>query len=206
MDDSPGATAMAAAYALNGAGVLPSREAVVASIAYAGDDEHRQKMHELLAVADVRRLYERRGERRAAVRALITRMCSAASDPHHVIADADVADLAILCDDVIVRDEVLVRALKPRRRASLQRVLTAVVQRLPPPEDAPLCSVLAWVAYVGGDGAVANVALDRAFASDPEYSLAHLIADSLDRQVAPTMLEDVMRGAARDLKHRREAG
>jgi hypothetical protein len=62
------------------------------------------------------------------------------------------------------------------------------------------------VAYVGGDGAVANVALDRAFASDPDYSLAHLIADSLDHQVAPTMLEEVMRGAARDLKHRREAG
>lgn len=204
--DSPGATAMAAAYALNGAGVLPSREAVVASVAYAGDDEHWATMNDLLAEADLQHQHERRADRRAAVRALITKLCNACSDPRYVIADEDIADLAILCQDVIVRDEVLVRALKPRRRASLQRVLTAVVQRLPPPDDAALCSVLAWVAYVGGDGAIANVALARAFASDPDYSLAHLIADSLDRQVAPSTLEDVMRGAARDLKHRREAG
>lgn len=205
-DDSPGAIAMAAAYALNGTGVLPSRDAVVESLAYRADDDQWERMITLLTEADIRRQSERRADRRSAVRALISRLCSAVSDPRYVIADADIADLASLCQDVIVRDEVLVRALKPRRRAALQRVLTAVVQRLPPPYDAPLCSVLAWVAYLGGDGAIANVALDRAFASDPDYSLAHLIADSLDRQVAPFMLEEVMRGAARDLKHGREAG
>jgi hypothetical protein len=203
---APGVTAMAAAHALRGRGVLPSREAVADSIAYDGGDDHWETMFDLLAEADIGLMSKRRGECRTAVRELVARLCSEASNPRWVIDDADVAMLAALCQDVIVRDEVLVRALKPRRRESLQRVLTAALRRLPPPDDAPLCSVLAWVAYVAGNGVVANVALDRAFASDPEYSLAQLIADSLHRQVPPSQLEEVMRGAARDLKHRREAG
>jgi hypothetical protein len=71
---------------------------------------------------------------------------------------------------------------------------------VPPPFDAPVCATLAWIAYAGGDGVVANIALDRALTTDPDYPLARLIGDALDRQVPPWILEEVMRSAARDLK------
>ena len=55
-------------------------------------------------------------------------------------------------------------------------------------------------------GVITNVALDRALATDPDYSLALLTADALQRQVPPWVLEEVMRGAARDLRGRSAAG
>jgi hypothetical protein len=51
--------------------------------------------------------------------------------------------------------------------------------------DAPVCTLLAWIAYGAGDGARANVALDRALGTDPEYSLAVLLRQALDGGVTP---------------------
>jgi hypothetical protein len=65
-----------------------------------------------------------------------------------------------------------------------------------------VCAALAWISYAAGDGVVANVAVDRALATDPHYSLAGLIDDALTRQVPPHLLEDVMHEAARDLRRR----
>ena len=122
------------------------------------------------------------------------------------MAAEDAADLVALCDDVVVRDEVLIRCRKPRRRQAIVRVLLDVARRVPPPHDASICASLAWAAYAAGDGVVANVAVDRALGSDPTYSLALLIGDALQRQVPPWVLEEVMRGAARDLQGRSAAG
>jgi hypothetical protein len=88
------------------------------------------------------------------------------------------------------------------RRVTLLRVLSEAVRRLPPPYDAAVCASLAWVAYANGDGVVANIALDRALETDPTYSLALLIDDALYRQVPPSALQAVMRGAAHDLRAR----
>lgn len=45
------------------------------------------------------------------------------------------------------------------------------------PDDvaAELCSVLAVAAYRAGDGALAQVAVDRCLRGDPEHRLAHLM-------------------------------
>jgi hypothetical protein len=201
---SPGATAMAAAYALAGQGVLPDRDAVVRSVGYDGRDP--EQMIELIEAALDRHATQRQSLRRLAIRTLVERLTADLLDPRGGVGDDDAAELAALCDDVIVRDEVLVRALKPRRREVLLRVLRDVVRRIPPSYDAPICATLAWVAYADGDGATANVALDRVLATDPDYSLALLIADALDRQVPPSVLEDVMRAAARDLRSSRRVG
>ena len=48
-----------------------------------------------------------------------------------------------------------------------------------------MCSSdLAWQA---GDGALANVALDRALADNPRYSMAQLLRDALDSGAPPSM-------------------
>jgi hypothetical protein len=203
---SPGALALAAAYALAGKGVLPDREAVVRSIDYVGDPAATTTMTALIVAARRRHDQETLTERRLAVRTLVSRLSAARRDPRATVSDDDAADLAALCDDVVVRDEILIRCRKPRRRSVLVRLLTDVARRIPPPYDAPICSSLGWAAYAAGEGVVANVAIDRALRTDPEYSLALLIGDALQRQVPPWVLDDVMKGAARDLRGRSAAG
>jgi hypothetical protein len=197
---SSGATALAAAYALAGHAVLPSRDAVVASLEFHGDETAAERMRKIVAAAMTRHADQPQTERRLAVRTLASRLSAERIDPRHRIDDIDAGELAALFHDVMVRDEILVRALKPRRRAALLQILVEVVRRIPPPFDPPVCATLAWIAYAGGDGVVANVALDRALATDPEYPLGRLIGDALDRQVPPWLLEEVMRSAARDLR------
>jgi hypothetical protein len=201
---SRGATAIAAAYALIGQGVLPDREALVRSLRYDGRDP--AAMVERLEAARDRHSRQRRKTRQRAVRALVNRLTAELADPRGSVSDDDAAELAALCEDVIVRDEVLVYALTAERRDLLLRVLHSAVGRIPPPEDVAICATLAWVSYAAGDGAVANIALDRTLATDPTYSLALLIMDALDRQVPPDVLQDVMREAARDLRRRHSVG
>jgi hypothetical protein len=199
---SPGATALNAAHAMRGQGILPSREAVVASIAYSGGAEQAAAMGEVIDAAIDRQIGVPQAARRLAVKSLLSRLCAASHDPRAEVSEIDAAELAALCEDVVVRDEVLIRARKPRRRVTLVRVLTQVARLLPPPFDAPVCATLAWISYAAGDGVVANVAVDRALATNPHYSLAGLIDDALTRQVPPYLLEEVMREAARDLRSR----
>jgi hypothetical protein len=203
-DQSRGATAIAAAYALAGQAVLPDRAALVRSIGYDGD--HAVGMHEVIEAAFVRHAVQTRQARRLAVRALVARLMTEFADPRSSVTDEDAAELAALCEDVIVRDEVLVYAPKPEDRDVLLRVLRDVVHRIPPPYDAPICATFAWLAHSCGDGAIANIALDRVLATDPDYSLGLLIADALDRQVPPSVLQQVMREAASDLRRGSAAG
>jgi hypothetical protein len=202
-DRSPGATAIAAAYAFAGQVVLPDRAALVSSVAFDGD---LSVAREAIETALARQSRECEPARVLAVRALIERLIAAGCDPRTSVSAGDAAELAAFCDDVIVRDEVLVQAIEPETREVLLRVLREVARLTPPPYDAPICSTLAWVAYATGDGALANVAIDRTFATDPDYSLALLILDSLNAQLPPEVLEQVMREAGRDLRRRSAAG
>jgi Domain of unknown function (DUF4192) len=48
-------------------------------------------------------------------------------------------------------------------------------------------SLLAFCAWQNGDGALANVALDRALADNPRYSMALLLRQVLDSGAPPSM-------------------
>lgn len=61
-------------------------------------------------------------------------------------------------------------------------------------DTAPLSAVLAVCAWMVGDGAAARVALDRALAADPAYSLAHLVSAALDNGIPPWSWRESMRG------------
>jgi hypothetical protein len=50
----------------------------------------------------------------------------------------------------------------------------------------PACP-LAFCAWQSGDGALANVALDRSLADNPDYSMALLLRDALDSGAPPSM-------------------
>ena len=113
---------------------------------------------------------------------------------------ADAAALAVALADVRARDALAVQMLD--RSDALLSLLTQVVQLVPPPEDAPACALLAWTAYGRGNGAVANVALDRALASQPDHALAGLLRASLDGGITPDEVRAVVRGTAEVLAGR----
>ena len=71
--------------------------------------------------------------------------------------------------------------------------------RLAPPgfEAGPLC-LAGFSAYLCGDGAQALIALQRASALDPDYSLAGLLLEALTQGVPPDRLESVTRPLAED--------
>ena len=103
----------------------------------------------------------------------------------------DAARLTVGLADVHARDELA--GLMLSRSDELLSMLLQVARAVPPPDDAPVCTLLAWTAYGRGDGGLANVALDRALAGDPDYSLARLLRQCLDGGIRP---EEVRRLAA----------
>lgn len=69
-----------------------------------------------------------------------------------------------------------------------------LVRRCPPTVLAPVASLLAFAAWLSGDGALSWCAVDRALDADPDYSMAHLVADALAGAVAPTVWRPVPEG------------
>ncbi|OYO21004.1 hypothetical protein CGZ93_12440 [Enemella dayhoffiae] len=97
----------------------------------------------------------------------------------------DCAELAVLCHDPLVRDQVLLRM----RRCDAQRHLalwTRVVSVSAAPfEVAPLC-LLALAAWLSGNGALQVVCMERAEKINPGFSLLGLLNDIHDHALAPS--------------------
>ncbi|HVE74303.1 MAG TPA: DUF4192 family protein, partial [Mycobacteriales bacterium] len=85
-----------------------------------------------------------------------------------------------------------------RRGDALRSLLTDLCRATVPPYDAPVCTLLGWVGYAAGEGAVANVAVDRALASEPTYSLALLLREFLHHQVPPREVRRLLRQLPRE--------
>ena len=138
--------------------------------------------------------------RKAAVRAF-REVVEAAGDPRSRRGDPVAADLTVSLQDVVVRDEVLTWALRePEPRL---RVLLDLAGRTVSPYDVPVCTMLAIVAWLRGDGGLANVALDRAWRGDPTYSLAALVREGLHQQLPPSVVRAWLRGTEQALRPRR---
>jgi hypothetical protein len=102
-----------------------------------------------------------------------------------LLADEPVAWLTVVLAHLAVRDDAWARMDAGYRAAHL-RLWTDVVRRattayLPAP-----ASLLAFTAWQSGEGALANIAIDRALAADPGYSLARLLRDIMDAGVPPS--------------------
>jgi hypothetical protein len=102
------------------------------------------------------------------------------------ITDHDqLAWLTVTIADLRVRDDAWAR-MEPRHRTDHQRLWTDVARHACEPYVPAPASLLAFTAWQSGDGALANVAIERALAADPEYSMAHLIGQALDAGLPPS--------------------
>lgn len=93
--------------------------------------------------------------------------------------------LAVSLAHLAVRDDAWAR-MEPGHRDAHRRMWTDVVRRaglawVPAP-----ASLLAFTAWQCGEGALANIAIDRALGADPGYSMALLLRDIIDAGVPPS--------------------
>jgi hypothetical protein len=94
--------------------------------------------------------------------------------------------LTVALREVRVRDDAWARML-PEHRAAHRRLWTDLTRLAGPGYVAAPATLLAFVAWQSGDGALANIALDRALADNPRYSMAKLLRQVLDSGAPPQL-------------------
>ena len=174
--------------------VLASRQALAATLAPAAGQE-AEAMHRATSAAQLR------WRRLAASAARGTAPRSATLEPrlsavHAAIglyrsggnlgSHEDAAWLALSLTDTSIRDDAWSRMDREHRDAH-RRLWTDLTRLARPGYVAAPASLLAFTAWQAGDGALGNVALDRALTDNPRYSMALLLRDALDAGVPPSM-------------------
>jgi hypothetical protein len=94
--------------------------------------------------------------------------------------------LALVLEDLPVRDDAWAR-MDPDHNEAHLRLWTDVTRLARPGYAAAPAALLAFTAWQSGNGALANVALDRALADQPDYSMAMLLRQALDCGAPPSM-------------------
>ncbi|MEV7010376.1 DUF4192 domain-containing protein [Streptosporangium sp. NPDC051022] len=109
------------------------------------------------------------------------------------LGDEDAARLGLALAVIRIRDEAWALVTDETRDAhlGLWRDLT---RRLEPRFVPPAASLLAVAAWCRGDSALAGVALARACAIDPDYSMANLLVHALRHLLPPRVLRERMPG------------
>jgi hypothetical protein len=120
------------------------------------------------------------------------RRATAVAARGEVLSDEDAAWLTAVLTVPEVRDQawIAIDGGEPHRRLWIDITRRAV----PDAAAAPAC-LLAIAAYLDGDGALANIALDRCLHADPGYSLARLLRHALLAGVPPEVWRDATLGA-----------
>jgi hypothetical protein len=118
---------------------------------------------------------------RAAVRDAIRRYRTGSS-----IEDrARLAFLAVVLADLRVRDDAWAQ-MDPGRAGPHTALWTDIVTGAAPEFVPAPASLLAFTAWQAGEGALANVAAERALAADPAYSMALLIGGAVQAGMPPS--------------------
>jgi hypothetical protein len=194
-----GVSALEAAAVAAGTVVEDDRDALAARIAAPGWAQRRAMVDECARVAEecTEDLLDLGRERVAArswtaVTAALDHCRPGATGG---LSDADVARIAWGLRDADVRDRCLQFPLGAEAAAA-EQLWTECTRRAPAPLDAAPATLLAVSAWLRGDGAMANVALERALTSEPGYSLARLLGDALSACVTPSELRALLIEAA----------
>ena len=77
--------------------------------------------------------------------------------------------------------------MRPEHREAHTRLWTDLTRLAQPGYVCAPAALLAFVAWQSGNGALANVALDRALAEDADYSMAVLLRQVIDSGAPPSL-------------------
>jgi hypothetical protein len=113
-----------------------------------------------------------------------------------VLDDDRVVALATALGIAEVRSTALRRTAGPGGAAA-EQLWAALARETPDPEAAEPATLLAVSALLRGDGALANVALDRAERAWPGHAFATLVRRAAVAGLRPSLLREVLTGGAR---------
>jgi hypothetical protein len=193
----PAAHPAAAAMARAGSRVLASRAEMAARVApLRGGAAESMRRATRRAERHAAQLLARVGAspRRGAARRLIAAeglaavgaMIAAYRRGGRFATDYEVAWLTVALRDLRVRDDAWAR-MDPAHAGAHLRLWLDVTRRAQPGHVAAPAALLAFVAWQSGDGALANVALDRALTDDPDYSMALLLRQVIAAGAPPSL-------------------
>jgi hypothetical protein len=193
--EHPAAAAMTAA----GVPVLPDRAALADSVSpLGGIARHSMRQATRRAEAHAVNLLSqaaRSGRPGRARRLVIMEGLSAVADAIETYrrggrfaTDDQLAWLSVALTSLQVRDDAWAR-MDMNYRDTHRRLWTDVVRRAEPQYVPAPASLLAFTAWQCGNGALANVALERALEADPSYSMALLLRDVIDAGAPPSMAQ-----------------
>jgi hypothetical protein len=112
-----------------------------------------------------------------------------------VLSDAGVVGLATALGIHEVRAEALRRCAGPHAAAA-EQLWAALARETPDPEAAEPATLLAMSALLRGDGALANIALDRAERAWPGHAFAALARRAAAAGLRPSRLREMLIGRA----------
>lgn len=188
-----------------GLSVLPSRQALADTLKAARPDAVAAVSREISSAAS-RPLSPSPGAvagRRARTVGLAERLIGRGASPCSApVSPRRAARLLVGLADLGARDRCCQWALGPRGVAAIG-LWTELTRLSPPTYAAAPATILAYVAWQQGFGALANIAIERALADDPDYSFARLIDHALAEGLDPVhcrpdvLLTNVLRPRAR---------
>jgi hypothetical protein len=196
-DAVPADPSEAEALAAVGDRVLASRAALAASVAPLGgiaresmrQATRRAEQHVTQLLAKVRRS-ARLGTARHMIAAealgTVGAMIARYRGGGRFTSDDEIARITVALRDLRVRDDAWAR-MDPAYADAHRRLWTDVVRRAQPGYVAAPAALLAFVAWQSGEGALANVALDRALADDAGYSMATLLRQVITAGTPPSL-------------------
>jgi hypothetical protein len=191
---------VAAAAALEGLVALPSREALAATIKPVGFLARASMDSALDRVAD--ELAERvrgAGDREVCIEALqalreeglrlVAELLERFDGVAGQLNDEEAARVLLLLEDVHFRDGCIEQVTAHAGEAAVE-LWSELVRRANPLDSAPVATVLAFAAWQAGHGTLANIAVDRALACNPDYRLAVYLSSALTHSLNPRVLRD----------------
>jgi hypothetical protein len=108
---------------------------------------------------------------------------------------SQLAWLAVLLADIRVRDDAWAR-MDPAHREDHCRLWIDILRSAATDYAPAPAALLAFTAWQAGNGALAAVAVDRALAADPDYSMAHLLGSAIQAALPPAAARMPMTPAA----------
>jgi hypothetical protein len=178
---------VAAAATYTGMVALPDRAALAASLLPESNDgiepeleAARERLAGLLSGGSRRR----RSAARTAVREALERYTAGGR-----LDDDEVAWFAVLLQDRLARDDAWQRQMAVAPIDEHETLWRDVLRRVPPAYAPAPATLLALTAWRFGNGALAQVAAQRALDLDPAYKLAGIVLDALNNGVPHSVVE-----------------
>ncbi|GAA1218515.1 DUF4192 domain-containing protein [Prauserella alba] len=203
----PTASTMAAVTTHAGQLTYGSREAMEHALDSDGDEvlARRAALLDLAASRDKTRATARDEELEGAyalvgdVLARFRNGVDGGIDP--VLSDREVVALSRALTHHELRDAAFGVCWPPRSDLAVaaERLWTVLVRGAPAPERAEAAALLAYTAYLRGDGPLAGVAVAKALDAHPGHTLARLLDQALARAVPPETLAGLAQNRGRPL-------